>query len=40
MAIQLWKPIVSRHNMLLEPARDKVYRQPTFDAIPDEVENL
>jgi ring-1,2-phenylacetyl-CoA epoxidase subunit PaaB len=25
---------------LFEPARDKVYRHPTFYAIPDEVKNL
>ena len=25
---------------LIEPARDKVYRHPTFYAIPDEVKNL
>jgi ring-1,2-phenylacetyl-CoA epoxidase subunit PaaB len=25
---------------LFEPARDKVYRHPTFYSIPDEVKNL
>lgn len=25
---------------LFEPARDKIYRHPTFYAIPDEVKNL
>ena len=25
---------------LFEPARDKVYRHPTFYAIPDEVKNI
>ena len=25
---------------LLEPAKDKIYRHPTFYEIPDEVENL
>jgi ring-1,2-phenylacetyl-CoA epoxidase subunit PaaB len=25
---------------LFEPARDKVYRHPTFYEIPDEVKNL
>jgi ring-1,2-phenylacetyl-CoA epoxidase subunit PaaB len=25
---------------LFEPARDKVYRHPTFYTIPDEVKNL
>jgi ring-1,2-phenylacetyl-CoA epoxidase subunit PaaB len=25
---------------MFEPARDKVYRHPTFYAIPDEVKNL
>ena len=25
---------------LFEPARDKVYRHPSFYAIPDEVKNL
>jgi ring-1,2-phenylacetyl-CoA epoxidase subunit PaaB len=27
-------------DALFEPARDKVYRHPTFYAIPDEVKNL
>lgn len=27
-------------DALFEPARDKVYRHPTFYAIPEEVENL
>lgn len=27
-------------DALFEPARDKVYRHPTFYAIPDEVETL
>ena len=27
-------------DSLFEPARDKVYRHPTFYAIPDEVKNL
>jgi ring-1,2-phenylacetyl-CoA epoxidase subunit PaaB len=27
-------------DALFEPAKDKVYRHPTFYAIPDEVENL
>jgi len=27
-------------DALFEPARDKVYRHPTFYTIPDEVENL
>jgi ring-1,2-phenylacetyl-CoA epoxidase subunit PaaB len=27
-------------DALFEPARDKVYRPPTFYAIPDEVKNL
>jgi ring-1,2-phenylacetyl-CoA epoxidase subunit PaaB len=25
---------------LFEPARDKIYRHPTFYAIPEEVKNL
>jgi ring-1,2-phenylacetyl-CoA epoxidase subunit PaaB len=25
---------------LFEPAKDKIYRHPTFYAIPDEVKNL
>ena len=29
-----------RQMRLFEPARDKVYRHPTFYAIPDEVKNL
>jgi ring-1,2-phenylacetyl-CoA epoxidase subunit PaaB len=27
-------------DALFEPARDKIYRHPTFYAIPDEVKNL
>jgi ring-1,2-phenylacetyl-CoA epoxidase subunit PaaB len=27
-------------DALFEPARDKVYRHPTFYSIPDEVKNL
>lgn len=27
-------------DSLFEPARDKVYRHPTFYSIPDEVKNL
>ena len=27
-------------DALFEPAKDKIYRHPTFYAIPDEVENL
>ena len=27
-------------DLLFEPARDKVYRHPTFYSIPDEVKNL
>jgi ring-1,2-phenylacetyl-CoA epoxidase subunit PaaB len=27
-------------DALFEPARDKVYRHPTFYAIPDEVKTL
>jgi ring-1,2-phenylacetyl-CoA epoxidase subunit PaaB len=27
-------------DALFEPAKDKVYRHPTFYAIPDEVKNL
>jgi ring-1,2-phenylacetyl-CoA epoxidase subunit PaaB len=27
-------------DTLFEPAKDKVYRHPTFYAIPDEVKNL
>ena len=27
-------------DALFEPARDKVYRHPTFYAIPDEVKNI
>jgi ring-1,2-phenylacetyl-CoA epoxidase subunit PaaB len=27
-------------DALIEPARDKIYRHPTFYAIPDEVKNL
>ena len=27
-------------DALFEPAKDKVYRHPTFYSIPDEVENL
>jgi ring-1,2-phenylacetyl-CoA epoxidase subunit PaaB len=27
-------------DSLFEPAKDKVYRHPTFYAIPDEVKNL
>ena len=27
-------------DALFEPARDKVYRHPTFYNIPDEVKNL
>jgi ring-1,2-phenylacetyl-CoA epoxidase subunit PaaB len=27
-------------DVLFEPARDKVYRHPTFYEIPDEVKNL
>ena len=30
----------SEAESLFEPARDKVYRHPTFYAIPDEVKNL
>ncbi len=27
-------------DSLFEPARDKIYRHPTFYSIPDEVENI
>ena len=27
-------------DALFEPAKDKIYRHPTFYEIPDEVENL
>jgi ring-1,2-phenylacetyl-CoA epoxidase subunit PaaB len=27
-------------DLLFEPAKDKVYRHPTFYSIPDEVKNL
>jgi ring-1,2-phenylacetyl-CoA epoxidase subunit PaaB len=27
-------------DALFEPARDKIYRHPTFYAIPEEVKNL
>ena len=27
-------------DALFEPARDKIYRHPTFYSIPDEVKNL
>jgi len=30
----------SEADALFEPARDKIYRHPTFYAIPDEVKNL
>ncbi len=30
----------SEADSLFEPAKDKVYRHPTFYAIPDEVKNL
>ncbi len=30
----------SEADALFEPAKDKVYRHPTFYAIPDEVKNL
>jgi len=29
-----------RSDALFEPAKDKIYRHPTFYAIPDEVKNL
>ena len=33
-------PLTRRRGMLLEPARDKLYRHPTFYDIPDEVKTL
>lgn len=28
------------HNVMFEPAKDKVYRHPTFYTVPDGIENI
>ncbi|MBV9345396.1 MAG: 1,2-phenylacetyl-CoA epoxidase subunit B [Gammaproteobacteria bacterium] len=39
-AVQIVASDPAEADALFEPARDKVYRHPTFYAIPDEVKNL
>ncbi len=39
-SIEIFASDPDEADALFEPARDKVYRHPTFYAIPDEVKNL